>query len=421
MSAFATPTWYERDGIRHDMTNGRSGIAEAMATSPATENTPPEVIGWRGNIYQIQVATGPHGGKHSVYRPNPLNVRMEGIGKGLAESVLRSCNVGEEYANGKVERENPAVHRLVWTDLTINVRNSGGAYPIVTHVGTKLGTFGVRRALVMSSGAGHVVKTAVRANASGRLVATDIDAPDGLQEYVVYGNAGPGESIVRDIVAHDCGRGVFQGVYRSTENAFYTLEEEDGVSLLVENIEAINCGAAGSSAVSITGWSDYITVRGLRVDTRWNTGAISLRYDKKQTLLDKPNTPKTANVIGEGKMLASGHAHGTVVLDLEDSFIRTGVDIGGQKAKSSRPAIMVDSCRDLWVVSNAATRVQAGNGNNLAMHVEHQGAGDIRTQAGVKVGTRGVGVLKTSGLFGSWRGISRNGQPISADEYLSPR
>jgi len=421
MGTFATPQWYERDGQRHNMTGGRSGIAEAMETSPATETDPAEPINWAGTIYKLEVATGPHGGKHSIYRKQPLNVKMVGEGKGSAKSELRSCEVGEKYHGGHVKRENPAVHRLVWSDLTINVRNSGGAYPIVTHVGTSLGTFGVRRATVMSSGAGHVVKTAIRANASGRIIATDIDALDGLQEYVVYANAGPGESVVRDVRAQDCGRGVFQGVYRSTENGFYTLEEDDGNSLLVENVEAYDCGAAGSSAISITGWADSITVRGLHVDTHWNTAAISLRYDKKQTELDKPNDPKKANIIGAGKMLESGHAHGTVVLDLEDSIIRTGSDIGGQKNKSSRPAIMVDSCERLWIVSNSGTVVDAANGGNRALHVEHQGAGAVRTLAGVKVGTRAVGDVKTSGQFGGWGFMARNGQPVTADEYMSPR
>jgi len=421
MGTFATPTYYERDGKRTNMTGGRSGIAEAMATSPAADGDPAESIHWRGTINQLQVATGPNGGKHSVYRARPLNVKMVGAGDGLEGSVLRSCEVGEKSLNGTVNRSNPAVHRLVWTDLTINVRKSNGAYPIVTHVGTKLGTFGVRRATVLSSGPGAVVKTAIRGNASGRYIITKVTALDGLQEYVGYCNSGAGETVFADIDARDCGRGAVQAVYRSTENSFYDLEEEDGSSLLVENITAKDCGMAGSSAVSVTGWADHITVRGVDVDSHWNTAAISLRYDKKQTELDKPLVPKKANVIGPGKMLDSGHAHGTVILDLEDSVIRTGRDIPGQSHKSSRPAIMVDSCEDLWIVSNASTVVEAGLRGNVALHVEHQGKGQIRTQDGTPVGTRAVGSLKTSGLFGGWYQLRRNGQPFSADEYLSLR
>jgi len=420
MGTFAAPGYYERDGHRTYTKNGRSGIAEAMQTSPANETTPHEQINWGGTIGQLQVATGPNGGKHSVLRARPLNVKMVGGGAGGEASVLRSMEVGEGFNHGGADRGNPAVHKLVWTDLTINVRGSNGAYPIVTNVGTALGTFGVRRAVVLSKGVGHVVKTAVRGNASGRYAMTDIVALGGLQEYAVYCNAGAGESAFRNIRARNCGRGVVQAVYRSTENNFYTLEEDAGSSLLVEDIDAKDCGAAGSSAVSITGWADRITVRGLNVDSHWNTAAISLRYDFKQAELDRPKVPKLANVIGPGKLLASGHAHGTVVLDLEDSVIKTGVDIGGQANKSSRPAIMVDSCLDLWVVSNHATRVKAGGGNR-ALHVEHQGAGVIRTQNGTPIGTRAVGSFKTSGHFGGWGSMARNGRPFSADEYLSAR
>jgi len=420
MATLAAPSYYERDGRRIHMVGGRSGIAEAMQTSPADETTPPETIQWGGTIGQLQVATGPNGGKHSVLRSRPLNVKMVGGGAGSEASVLRSMEVGESFTHGGADRANPAVHKLVWTDLTINVRASNGAYPIVTNVGTALGTFGIRRAKVLSMGTGAVVKTAVRGNASGRYVVRDIVALDGLQEYVVYCNAGAGESKIRNIQARDCGRGVVQMVYRSTENSFYTIEEDDGNSLLIEDIDARDCGAAGSSAVSVTGWADQITVRGLRVDSHWNTAAISLRYDLKQTELDKPSTPKVANVIGPGKLLASGHAHGSVVLDLEDSTIKTGVDIGGQASKSSRPAIMVDSCLDLWVLSDLTTRVAAGGGN-LALHVEHAGAGAIRTQAGTPVGTRAVGAFRTSGHFGGWGSMARNGRPFSADEYLSAR
>lgn len=422
MGTLATRDWYERDGKRVNMKNGRSGIAEAMQTSPASKNTPAEVIHWAGDIRQLQVATGPSGGKHSVIRSAALNVRMQGAGKGDSTSTLRGLITGERYSNGDVDRTNPAIHRLVWSDFVADVTQANVAYPIVTAVNTALGTFGARRFSVRSSGRQAVVKTIFRGNASGRYVYTDGEAYEGAQEYLCYHNAGPGESVMRGLHGTGFGRGIVQAVLRTTENNWYTPEPEDGNSLEVRDITAKDCGASGSSAVSVTGWADRITIGGLYVDSHWNTAAISLRYDKKQADLDKPSDPKKANVIGPGKLLgAEGHAHGSVVLDLEDSFIRTGVDIPGQKSKSSRPAIMVDSCAELLILSNDATSVSAGNGNNRALHLEHSGKGDIRTVGGTKVGTRGIGSFKTSGNFSGWRGAYRNGQPFSADEYLSTR
>lgn len=421
MGTIATPNWYERDGLRVHTTGGRSGIAAAMQTSPASETTEPEVIHWSGNIGQLQVATGPSGGRFSVLRSQPLNVKMEGEGRGSPNSVLRGLITGESYLDKHIDRMNPAIHRLVWTDFTADVRQANGAYPIVTSLNTALGTFGARRCLVRSPGRQGVVKTIFRANASGRCVFTEIEALEGAQEYVCYANSGKGPSLVQGIRARDFGRGVFQGVLRTTENPWYTPEPEDGNSLAVENISARDCGASGSSAVSITGWADYITIRDLFVDSHWNTAAISLRYDKKQALLDKPSDPKKANVIGAGKLLASGRAHGTVVIDLEGSYIHTGRDIPGQASKSSRPALMIDSCDDLWITSDETTSVVAGAGSNRALHLEHNGAGDIRTIDGVKVGTRGLGSFKTSGNFSGWGPMQRQGQPFSADEYLSKR
>lgn len=421
-TTFATQSYYVRDGQRVDMTGGRSGIAEAMRTSPADADTPAETILWEGDIGQLQVATGPKGGRFSVYRSRPLNVKMKGAGMGSPLSVLRGQITGEKYQDDHIDRMNPAIHRLVWTDCTADVRNSGVAYPIVTSVNTALGTFGARRVKILSPGYTGKVKTVFRANASGRCVFTELEAVQGAQEYVAYANAGPGPSLVRGIRARGFGRGVFQGVLRTTENDWYTPALEDGNSLEVENISAQDCGASGSSAVSVTGWADHIAIRDIHVDSHWNTAAISLRYDRKQADLDDPNNPKTANVIGKGKLLGpEGHAHGTVILDLEGSTIRTGRDRPGQVSKSSRPAILVDSCEDLWIVSDAGTSVEAGDGTNRALHVEHNGGGAIRTVQGVQVGTRAVSSLKMVGNYSGWGPMQRAGQPFSADEYLHVR
>lgn len=423
MTTFATPSYYVRDGKRVDMTGGRSGIMEAMQTSPADETTKDaEEIKWVGDIGQAQIATGPKGGRFSVYRDRPLNVKMKGEGMGHPNSVLRGMITGEQYANGSIDRSNPAIHRLIWSDCTVDVTKAQTAYPIVTSVNTALGTFGVRRCEVLSSGRNAVVKTIFRGNASGRYVYTGIEALDGAQEYLCYHNAGPGKSLARSLRAEGFGRGVVQAVLRTTENNWYTMEPDDGNSLIVDNIYAKDCGASGSSAVSITGWADHIEVRDLHVDTPWNTAALSLRFDQKQAELDDPNNPKKANVIGPGKLLGpEGHAHGTVIIDMEGSYVSTGVAIPGQSSTSSRPALMIDSCRDLWVLSGPETYVRAGNGTNKALHVEHNGAGDIRTQAGTTVGTRRVASIKTSGNFSGWGPTYRNGQPISMNEYLSAR
>ena len=153
----------------------------------------------------------------------------------------------------------------------------------------------------------------------------------------------------------------------------------------------------------------------------FNTAAISLRYDKKQALLDKPNTPKKANVIGAGKLLTDGYAHGTVLLDLSASSISTGTKVGGAASTSSRPAIMVDSCRDLWLVSSVETTISAGNGGNKSIHVEHQGAGAIHDVNGNRIGTRAIGDFKTSGNFADFGPMHRAGQPFNADAYLQAR
>lgn len=422
MTTFATQSYYVRDGKRFDMKNGRSGIAEAMQTSPASETTDAEVIMWEGGISQLQVANGPNGGRFSVLRSQPLNVRMEGAGAGDTRSVLRSLDANEKYKDGHIDRVNPAIHRLVWTDLLIDVTKSQTAYPIVTGVNTALGTFGFRRVEAVTPGLSGTVKTTVRGNASGRYILTKMKQKGGVREYGAgYFNAGPGATELREIECEDSGRGAVQCVYRTTENGFYTMQPDSGSSLLVEDIRAINCGADGGSAVSVTGWSDHIEIRDLYVDSHWNTAAISLRYDKKQALLDDPKEPKKANVIGSGKLLASGRAHGTVVLDLYGSYVRTGVDMPNNQSKSSRPAIMVDSCDDLWITSDYQTSIKAGAGTNKALHVEHSGAGDIRTWDGVKVGTRGVGSFKTSGNFSGWGPTYRNGQPVALAQYLSKR
>jgi len=414
---YAAPTWYERDGKRHDMKNGRSGIAEAMQTSPADADTPAEEISWWGAIGQLEVAQGSHSGRFSVYRQRPLNVKMSGLGD---ESIVRSVITGEKYADDHIDRMNPAIHRLVFTDCVVDVSKANSPYPIVTSANSRLGTFGFRHCTVKSNASGPV-KTIFRGNASGRYKFTDIKADSGAKEYLVYTNAGAGDSVFRNLDGANFGRGIIQTVLRTTENGWYRMEEDSGNSLLIENISAEWCGAAGSSAVSVTGWADDITIRDIGVNTLFNTAAISLRFDKKQADLDDIYNPKTANIIGRGQMLTSGHAHGTVLIDLEGSYIRTGQDTPGQQSKSSRPALMIDSCYDLWLVSNAATSISAGNGTNKSLHLEHQGAGAIRTVTGEKIGTRAVESFRTSGNFSSFGPMYRAGQPMSADEYLSAR
>jgi len=414
---FAAPNYYERDGKRYDMTGGRSGFAEALATSPAHEDTEAEEIHWGGTIGQLEVAQGPHGGRFTVYRKRPLNVKMVGS-RGTA--TLRSLTTGEKYADQHIDRMNPAIHRLVFSDCTVDVSKAQSPYPIVNSVGTALGTFGFRRCKVVSTRQSPV-KTIFRGNASGRYKFTDIAAHGGAKEYLAYCNAGRGDSVFRNLDGQFFGRGIVQCVLRSTENPWYTMDEDDGNSLLIESISASLCGSAGSSAVSVTGWADNITIRDLGVDTPYNTAAISLRFDKKQAELDDIYNPKTANIIGAGQMLESGHAHGTVLIDLQDSYIRTGQDTPGQASKSSRPALMIDSCYDLWLVSSVNTSISAGSGSNKSLHLEHQGAGAIRTVSGKKIGTRAVESFKTSGNFSSFGPMYRAGQPMSADEYLSAR
>ena len=422
MSTTATPTWYERDGIRHDMKNGRSGIAEAMQTSPADETGKPEVINWRGTIGQLEVCMGKVGGRFSVLRDKPLNVRMEGAGQKGGVSVMKSQQAGEKYRNGTTNRSNPALHYLMWTDFQVDVIASQQQYPIVCNLNTLVGTWGAKRVAVNSAGSGGKVLTIFRGNASGGYVFEDIDAPWGAREYLVYCNAGKGKSRARGLNGSYFARGIGQFVLRSTENSFFMPEIDNGDSLLVEDITAYNCGDNGSSAISIAGWCDDITVRDLNVDTHWNTSALAIRFDRKQAEL-APGNPKSAPIIGRGKLLdlaGTALAHGNITIDLEASFIQTGTDIGGQQNKSSRPAIQVDSAETLWVASSTSTVVQAGGGNR-SLELEGSGNGDIRTASGTTIGTRAILDVHTTGDFVGWGPMRRNGKPIHSDQFMSSR
>jgi hypothetical protein len=439
MGTYAERNYFIRDGVRTDMTNGRDGRAEAAQTSPATDKTPTEIIEFAGKVSSINVATGDLNGRFGVNRPQgwPLNVVFKGQGKGSAESVLRGMLTGEKYSDGAIDRNRPAIYKLGWTDLTVDVRGIGGQYPIVTGQLTVMGSFIVRRCLVRSDGyTGKGVKTIFRSNARSRLVLTDIDAPDGANEYLVYGDFGAGRSIIKNIRAAGFARGVIQGVnrYFNVEGFGYPDDQIEAV-LEIADIDAQNTGADGSSVVSLTTWGDTVYISDINCDTPWNTALISIRFDPKLCRVSGTGSGGSGGnwrILGRGRMPQDGFAHGMVSIDLSGNRIRTGRNQAGQAMLNGRAAIIADSCRDLWIASDDTTVVQAGHqydergelvATSPAVDLEINGDGPIKTYNGAEVvGTRRIESIRTVGGFGGWAGgMRRKMQPFSVDEYRSPR
>lgn len=441
MGTMATRDFYERDGVRTNMVNGRHGIAEAMQTSPATQDTKAEVIDFRGTIagsgVPFEVCTSKSGGRFSVTRQKgqSLNVKLRGAGSGDSSSVLRSLTTGERYADGSVDRQNPAIRRLVFEELLVDVRGMG-EYPVTTGMGTVIGTFGLRRFVALSDGGitSKGCKTIIRGNASPmyRYFLEDGDAPNGTREYLGYFDAaGKRNTVMRNLKGYGFGRGLLQLVRRWNNLSTDTIHE-DG-ELYVEDLYAEETGWDGSNVVSLNGWNTgKATIRNVNCMTQYNTGCIGALFDVKiceVTGTGSGGSGGNFKIQDRGLLLESGHALGHVTIDLRGCDIETGRRTAGQQHLSQRAAVKADSAEQLWLVSDDNTSVRAGVDPNhggvttRSLELEPNGAGDIRTHDGTKVvGSRALAGISTSGEFDGWEGgMWKAGQPYSVDGDRSPR
>lgn len=436
MGTIATFDYFEREGKRTTMVNGRSGFAEAAETSLATDTTEPEVIDWRGNIGQLEVALGDASDRFNVLRAKPLNVKYRGAGKGDAASVLSGLQTGGRSLPG-ANLPIP-VHRLEFTDCLIDVRGKG-TYPIGTGVNTRAGVFGFKRALVRSEGLAGKVLTVIRGMACAAYQMADLDAPDGADEYLGYVNHGPNltdydgtvlGTFFRRVTGASFGRGLWQDALRTTENNFYQTSE--GGTVEVSDIYATNTGSAGAGVVNVWG-GDEVRVTNVNCDTPWATFAVAVGFDSKQC--EVTGSQGNWTIVGPGKLLyggvpavynagtlqefkTDGRAMGNVIVDLRGSKIRTGTKQGGTAALSGRPAVGIDSAATVYLVSDENTSVQSG-GNGLEL--EWNGAGAIKTNKGVAVGTRSIGDVTTSGSFSGWDSFRRAGGAYHPDQDMNAR
>lgn len=410
MGTLATFDYFEREGKRTTMVNGRSGFAEAAESSPRDDTTESEVIDWRGNIGQLEVALGDPSDRFNVLRSKPLNVKFRGAGKGDAASVLSGLQTGGRSLPG-TNLPIP-VHRLEFTDCLIDVRGKG-TYPIGTGVNTRAGVFGFKRAVVRSEGLAGKVLTVIRGMACAAYEVADIDAPDGADEYLVYVNAGPGKSWFRRLTGSNFGRGILQRPLRTTENNFYQPATEGG-SCEVSDITGKDTGSAGAGVVNVWG-GDEVRITNVNCDTPWATFAVAVGFDSKQC--EVTGTQGNYTIVGPGKLL-DGRAMGNVIVDLRGSKISTGQKQGGKPALSGRPAVGIDSAATVYLISDESTSVQSG-GHGLEL--EWNGSGAIKTNKGVAVGSRSIGQVTTSGNFEGWDSFRMAGAAYHPDEDMSER
>ena len=419
MGTIATFDWIEREGQRTNMVNGRSGFAEVAETSQRDDTTEKEIVDFRGNIGQLEVALGDPSDRFNVLRSKPLNIQFRGAGKGDAQSVLSGLQTGGRSLPG-ANLPIP-IHRLEFTDCLIDVRGKG-TYPIGTGVNTRAGVFGFKRALVRSEGLAGKVLTVIRGMACAAYQMADIDAPDGADEYLGYVNHGPNltdhdgtvlGTFFRRVTGASFGRGLWQDALRTTENNFYQPATEGG-TVEVSDIYATNTGSAGAGVVNVWG-GDEVRVTNVNCDTPWATFAVAVGFDSKQA--EVTGTSGNYTIVGPGKLL-DGRAMGNVIVDLRRSKIRTGTKQGGTAALSGRPAVGIDSAATVYLVSDENTVVQSG-GHGLEL--EWNGSGAIKTNKGVAVGSRSIGQVTTSGVFSGWDSFRQGGMAYHPDEDMSER
>jgi len=458
MGTMATNAWWERDGKRTTMTNGRDGIADCIEKSPATQLTAPEDINWRGKIQgmgsRFTVCAGSVGGKWAVNRDKgkAVNVNLIGEGKGNALSVLSDMQTGEKWKDGSVTRDDPAIRRLVTSDCLIDVRGKG-AYPIIFGEKCVAGTLGVRRYVGKSDGPGGGGKTMVRCEtAANRFINEDGEALDGMAEYMTYWDWGGAlfdpftgkmvdpSAVVRNLKGANFGRGIAQEVKRFS-NVSPLPGHETGVSL----IENIWCDQLRDNAIiSITGAGHRIDLRNIGGASDYNSALLSLRHDVKQTQYSGTGSggsggsftclgPGLMQPAPEGSEEWERHSHSLLIVDLRGSKFRSGRKIPGQTFKSQREALMMDSCEDVLVISDGETVVQAGAEKQAdgsyksmanAVHFESNGAGQVRTNKGVPIGTRRIDNIDVSADsdFSGWDGKwLRAGVVVHPDQYRTLR
>lgn len=411
MAALATPTWYERDGVRVVPQNGRTGFAECLQTSPATNLTPPEDVLWLGSINKLEIAMGNLGYKFNVLRSEPLNVTLRGSGKGSAESVISSFETRDQYVPGVVN-PNPAIHRFVITDALVDLRGSKAQYPLLTGINTLAGKCGMRRVVIRSDGKLGSVLSAYRGNAAAEYIFVDVEADDGTDEYLIYCNLGPGGFKAKKIKGKHFGRGLIQVPLRWNENGFYVPDTGDIVD--IEDIDAEDTGSAGAGVVNV--WGGYsVRVAQVKCLTSWATFAVVVGFDAKQA--QTIGSGSTIQIVGPGKIL-NGRASELVTVDLRGSKIVTGVTQGGSQQESGRPAVGIDSSHEAWLISDEETSVQSG-GHGLEL--EWNGKGPIKTKIGQVIGTRSIGEMHTAGNFSGWDSFKKAGAAYHPDEDMSDR
>ncbi len=347
-------SWKDDTGNVHPMSNGIQGLVGAL--NHAARQPDPVIVQLEGTAW-LELCLNRPGTKGAVDVPEGM--KLDAIVRGGA---LTSLKTSDRYLGGRSDHQNPPIARWEYQRGTLDLRQAG-KYPIVTGLNSAAGVFGFKNLEVLTTGGSQSkVYSAIRGNAAAQYEVSDIRC-GGTNEYVVYLNYGPGQSYVGRIVGHDNGRGIVQVCMRTTENYFAGAWASATDELLVHDITARdNGGKDGSSAVSIAGWGKgLIEVRRLDVNTHWNAGGLSLRYDIKQA--DVTGTPGNWQRVGPGFLLPSGKAHARVVADLATSTIVNGNDNPGQTHKSSREQVIIDSCD--WLDYRPGTYGGKGPGDRV--------------------------------------------------------
>lgn len=392
------------DGSRLGMKDGRNSMSESFDRSLADDTTPPDLIRFRGGFGGMQVAMDRPGTRVASSREKPLNVIVQGEGRGSMDSRIFSMITGEQYKGGNVNRENPAIYRLEFVDFTLDLR-SAGKYPFLTGMKTRINLFAVKRCTILTvGGVGSSVYSAIRGNAAACYVIEDVDNLGGANEYgIAYLDYGPGKSRIRRVKGKNGGRGLIQGVMRDMNGSFVKPWISSDDELDIEDVESIdNGGKDGSSAVSINGWGGgRIGVRQLYVDTHWNAAALTVAFDSKQA--EVTGSPGSWQMVDQGLILPDGYAHNEIDVDLRGCRIRNGDDNPGQAHKSFRHTVLIDSARKVRLRSDALATV----GPMGRLELEGNGNGEHR------FGTRAIKEFTAEGDFSGWTGTRRNRQPIT--------
>ncbi|MEK9721890.1 MAG: hypothetical protein VW405_00215 [Rhodospirillaceae bacterium] len=394
MVTFAYPDRYERDGVTHKTPQRPHGLLEAVQTS-----APGEEIHLRGTVNGLDFAGSP-GKARSVHRPEPIDVKIRGMG---------ATNPGAVFRSAFFDDKGGGIARVAFFDM--NVEAWPTQYPFVSVQNPRPGRIVFRRSRFTAPDG--KVKSFVRTY-NHAVAGTELSASDAL-EYLWYWTGS--NAVLKGIHAQNMGRGVCQSVIRNVEGEFNGIplthlvtSPEDEVSLA--GIRARGCGWDGSSAISITGHPGRVHISDLDIESSERTGAVYVRYNTKQNE-QEPNVHwKHARAIDDGRINPDLRAQNEVTIDLQGSRIVL--------PHTDREPIFADSTSVLTIASDLETVVSSPK---AALSLEENGHGRIVCpagfpRAGAEIADKSIGSLVMTGYFTTWAREDATGTPIHSPLFM---